>query len=68
MNLYHVQYDHQSYWVEAESFAVAIEAWKYHVAELWGDTYEEIKAIEPDSVHLVHEEAVIRERLIKAKP
>lgn len=56
--LYHVQFDHQSYWIEAVSFAKAVEAWRKHVAKLWGDDYQETD--EPDSVHLVHDEPVIR--------
>lgn len=56
--LYHVQFDHMDYYVEAPSFALAIEAWKRHVAVLWGTDYDGTE--EPESVALVHDEAVIR--------
>lgn len=56
--LYHVQYDHVSYWVEAISFAQAIDRWKRHVKVQWGADYDGTE--EPDSVHLVHGEPVIR--------
>jgi len=56
--LYHVQFDNESYYVEAPSFALAIEAWKRHVAALWGADYDGTE--EPESVALVHDEPVIR--------
>lgn len=58
MKLYHIQYDSVSFWVEAESFAKAVEVWKAHVKVLWDKDYMETD--EPESVHLVHDEAVIR--------
>ena len=58
MKLYHVQFDGVSYWVEAESFCLAIEAWKSHCRKEDGVDYDE--SLEPESVHLVHEEPVIR--------
>lgn len=58
MNLYHMQYEHESYYVEAPSLRTAVDAWRKHVKKLWqGDwTGDE----EPESIALVHEEAVIR--------
>ena len=56
--LYHVQYDGQSYWIEAVSFAEAVELWKRHVRVLWAQDYDGSE--EPESVHLVHDEPVIR--------
>lgn len=58
MRLYHVQFDGQSYWIEAESFGDAVFKWKRHVAVLWGTDYDGSE--EPESVHLVHDEPVIR--------
>jgi hypothetical protein len=58
MKLYHVQYDGCSFWIEAESFANAVSAWKAHVKVLWDQDYMDTD--EPESVHLVHEEPVIR--------
>ena len=58
MNLYHVQYDDQPYYVEAPSFAAAIVAWRTHVADEWGDDFEGTE--EPESVAVIHDRAVIR--------
>lgn len=58
MNLYHVQFDGQSYWVEAGDFGTAVILWKGHVKDLWGEDYDGTE--QPDSVHLVHDEPVIR--------
>ncbi len=57
MKLYHIQFDGQSFWVEAESFRLAIVQWGEHVKILWGDDYDGTE--EPESVHLVHDEPVI---------
>lgn len=59
MNLYHVQYDGQSFWVEAESFGRAVELWTVHVKVSWDTDYMDTD--QPESVHLVHDEPVIRE-------
>lgn len=59
MNLYHVQFDSQTYYVEAGSFADAIILWGRHVSVLWGDDYDGTE--EPESVALVHDEPVIRD-------
>lgn len=59
MKLYHVQFDGSSFWIEAESFAAAIEAWKAHVKVLWENDYDGTE--EPESAHLVHDEPVIRQ-------
>lgn len=58
MKLYHVQFDGQSFWVEASSFATAIEKWHSHCKEEDGVDYDE--TLEPESVHLVHDQPVIR--------
>jgi len=58
MKLYHVQYDGQSFWIEAESFAKAVEKWHVHCREQDGQDYDD--SLEPESVHLVHDEPVIR--------
>ena len=58
MSLYHVQFDHESYYVEAPTFGGAVAAWRTHVAKLWGCTYEGTE--EPESVALLHEDPVIR--------
>lgn len=58
MKLYHVQFDGQSFWIEAESFALAVVAWHWHCKQQDGDEYD--PQLEPESVHLVHEEPVIR--------
>jgi len=58
VKLYHIQFDGESYWVEAPTFRGAIEAWKVEVRERWGDDFQDTD--EPDSVHLVHDEPVIR--------
>ena len=58
IKLYHVQFDWQSYWIEADSFANAVTVWKDHVKELWGTEYDGSE--EPESVHLVHNEPVLR--------
>ena len=36
MRLYHIQFDGESYWVEAPTFHDAVEAWKVEVRERWG--------------------------------
>lgn len=58
MKLYMVQFDGQQYYIEAESFRKAIEAWRRHVAVLWEEDYEGTE--EPESVALVHDDPVIR--------
>lgn len=58
MNLYHVQFDSQSWWVEAPTFAAAIEAWHSRVRAEWGDDYDGTE--QPDSVAHVHDGGVIR--------
>lgn len=55
MSLYQVQFDGEQYFVEAESFAAAIEAWK----DDWrqeGEYDDE----EPESVALLSDKHVIR--------
>ena len=58
MKLYHVQFDGQSYWIEADSFANAVLVWKDHVRQVWGVDYDGTE--EPESVHLVHDEPVLK--------
>lgn len=63
MNLYLVQYDGESYYVQAKRLGGAVELWKLHLKRIWR---EELAAKgfdlpdEPESIALVHEEAVIR--------
>lgn len=57
MKLYHVQYDGEPYYIQAESVAWAVHTWKDHVKEKWGKDYDGSE--EPDSVALVHDEGVI---------
>ena len=58
MSLYHVQFDGSSFWIEADNFAQAVEAWKAHVKALGDAGY--MPTDEPESVHFVHDEPVIR--------
>lgn len=57
MNLYRILYDVSPKYVQAEDFAAAVQAWKEHVKELWGDEYEGNE--QPESVELIHNEPVI---------
>lgn len=59
MNLYLVLYDGQPYYIEARTFPGAIDTWRQHVAEEWGEDFDGTE--QPESVALVHEKAVIRE-------
>lgn len=59
MKLYHIQFDGESYWVEAERFADAVTLWKSHIKVLWGEDFDATE--EPESVHLVHDNPVIRQ-------
>ena len=63
MKLYHVQFDGASFWIEADSYSNAVLTWKAHVKVLWENGYDGTE--EPESVHLVHEEPVIRQRPIE---
>ncbi len=57
MSLYNVQYDGESYYVESPSFQGAISEWQRHCKD------EDILVdndIEPESVHLISDEPVIR--------
>jgi hypothetical protein len=65
MSLYHIQFDNQPYWVEAENYGKAITAWRQHVAVLWGTDYDGTE--EPQSVALIHDEPVIREQLLGSR-
>lgn len=57
MKLYHIQFDGQSWWVEADSIGSASEKWLAHVrSEPDNADFSD----EPDSVHRVHDEPVIR--------
>lgn len=60
MKLYHIQFDDQPYFVEAESLGQAVAAWRAHVAVLWGSDYDGDE--EPESIALVHDEPVVRAR------
>ena len=57
MNLYLVQFDGEPFYVEAQDFPGAIEAWQKHVAVAWGRDYA---PEQPDSVALIHDAPVIR--------
>jgi hypothetical protein len=63
MNLYHVQYDGESYYVEASKLAEAVELWKQHVKGMWGDDFDGTE--EPESIGLIHEGIVIRAELFE---
>ena len=58
-SLYHVQFDGESYYVEAPDFTRAIAAWKTYVKDLWGPDCDGTE--EPESAALVHDGAVIGE-------
>lgn len=58
MRLYQVQFERESYWVEAVSMMEAVSLWKQHVKREWGADYKADE--EPDSVALIHEDCVIR--------
>jgi len=59
VSLYHAQFDGESYYIEARNFHGAIDTWKRHVAKAWGQNFDGTE--EPESVALIHEEAVLRE-------
>lgn len=59
MSLYLIQYDSEPYYVEARDFHRAIRTWTQHVKILWGTDFDGTE--EPESVALVHEDAVLRE-------
>ncbi len=59
MRIYHIQYDGESYFVEAESLPKAVEVWKFHVKTLWGDDWDGTE--EPESIHHIHDGPVLRE-------
>jgi len=58
MKLYCIQFDNQPRYVEAESFAKAVEAWRRWAAKEWGEDYDGTE--EPESVALISDEPVIR--------
>jgi hypothetical protein len=58
MKLYLVQYDGECYYVEATDFGDAIGLWRAHVRRAWGADFDGTE--EPESVALMHEDAVIR--------
>lgn len=66
MKLYHIQYDGESYYVEAGNLPSAVGLWKLHVKGLWGDDFTGDE--EPESIALVHEGDVIRPLHIKPRP
>lgn len=61
MKLYQIMFDGEARFVEAESFAAAIEVWKQVKAIEWGEDYDGTE--EPESVSLMSDEPVLR-RLI----
>lgn len=60
MNLYLVQYESTSWYVEAPDFASAIQAWADQVRIEWGNDYQPTD--QPESVACVHDEPVVRWR------
>ena len=58
MNLYHIQYDGQPFYVEAPSLGAAVLAWRDHVKAEWGSDYDGTE--EPESIALIHHQPVIR--------
>jgi len=62
--LYHIQFDHISYWVEAADIRGAVDVWKRHVAKDWGAECDGSE--EPESIALISEESVIRETFATA--
>ena len=64
MKLYHVQFDGASFfieaedYIEAENYADADSIWRAHVRVLCENDYDGTE--EPESVHLIHAEPVIR--------
>lgn len=56
--LYHIEYYNESFYVEAENLGDAIGAWRAHLSKEWGDNFDGRE--EPDSIHRVHDEPVIR--------
>lgn len=58
MNLYRIEFDDQPCYVEAPSMGAAITLWQQHLQHLWSDP--KLGTPEPESIVLVHDEAVIR--------
>lgn len=58
MKVYRIDYDNQPYIVEAPDLGAAVQAWKKHVAVAWGSDWDGTE--EPESISLIHDEAVIR--------
>lgn len=58
MKLYLVRWDGMPTYVEALSFAEAIELWSCHMAKEQGADWDGDE--EPEEVALVHDEAVVR--------
>lgn len=59
--LYHITFDASNFYVQARDYTDAIRLWKEHVAVLWGDDYDGTE--QPESVSLIHDEAVITGRM-----
>ena len=58
MNLYHVQWDGGSRYVEAATFGDAVKLWREAMRDEWGDDLRPDD--EPDSVALVDDQPVLR--------
>lgn len=63
MKLFLIHFDGEPYYVNSQGFTEAIDAWKDHVKELWGDDYEGDEI--PESVALIHDGPVIDGRFPK---
>jgi hypothetical protein len=61
MSLYHLQYDGESYFIEAGSMTEAIGVWDEHVQKKWGPDYDGLE--EPESCALIHDGDVIRQEV-----
>lgn len=59
MSLYHVHYDGEPYYIEAPSFSLAVEVFK---AKMKAEDNVIDGQEEPDSVHLLSEDPVIRHK------
>lgn len=58
MSLYHVQFDGESWWVEAPDYGVAVRIWREYITADWNVANDETE--EPESVTLISTQPVIR--------
>lgn len=57
-SLYQIQFDGEQWWVEAPTFAAAIQTWNRVVKAEWGDDYRGDE--QPESVALITTDPVHR--------